>query len=334
MKKALALAGSLVLLGAFSFAEGFSVDGYLRAGFGTTHTTTGSTSSDANILEFQGGNYFSGSDRLRVNIAWKNEDNSCGAFLRYQESGDFNVADSFAYAMGYDSVFDGMLTVAAGTLKNNWSGFSWNSGWSTIDGQSGAAVIVSPLKGLNLVGGLTTKYVNTSDYKAKDIASFGAQYKMDGFYINGGYNLAGLADASVCYSGIKGISLEAEYKYDAYTDSDNPTNNIFEWFDFNIVDNLNFGFIAGQTLYSKTTSTDNTVYVNPYAKYTFNNTFAASLEGMYTMDLTSSSNNAVMVSPAVYLTGPADAEISIWGEYDYTKSSTAYTVGTGVKKTF
>ncbi len=321
MKKALALAGSLVMLGAFVFADGFTLGGYMRTGFDST--LTGSKTSSTQT--YQGGYYYALGSRTRLNMSFDNSDNTAGLFMRLQADGD--VTDlSVESLMGYDTLFNGYLTVAAGKLHDKWTMTAWN-GDTNFEGNYGATAVITPIKGLNLLA--TVSSDSADDFGPNtEMNSFSAAYSTDGISVNGGYSLAKTGYASVDFTGVKGIEAYAEYNYDG-SDTD-VSHDVVQWVDFNLVNNLNFGFDLDEAL---TNSTLDTFMVNPYVQYTFSKIVSASLEGSYTINFASSTKNAIMVSPAVYLAGPADAHFVIWGEFDHSKADgSTYTIGTGIKK--
>lgn len=211
MKKISVLAAAVLFAGAaLVSAEGFKLGGYLRAGWANTIDaldTDGDGDEDtaeAATDTWLAGDYFGGSTRSRLNLSWSNKDESAGAYVRFQYTGSAENWDVAAteYAYGWVNPFDGLVTVSAGKLKDDWIGSDGFEGFSVIDGKSGFFAGVNPVEGLTVGGGAVVDYLlgkkeesddyvlnkktgkiekgTTSHHRAsKRAAYFGAKYTSD-----------------------------------------------------------------------------------------------------------------------------------------------------------
>lgn len=251
MKKISVLAAALAI-GAVSFvsAEGFKLNGYIRAGWSNTidaldtdndgDDDTASSSTETWLA----GDYFGGKTRSRLNLGWSNKDESAGAFVRFQYTGaaeDFDIAGITSYAYGWVNPFEGKLTVAAGKIKDDWIGSDGYEGFSVLDGKSGFFAGVTPVDGLTLGGGAVVDYLlpassktvytweqtddntygewvsstETSGHRAsKRAAYFGAKYSTDAFTVDAGYALAGEFYANLNFTAVENLLLAFEAKHD------------------------------------------------------------------------------------------------------------------------
>lgn len=251
MKKISVLAAALAI-GAVSFvsAEGFKLNGYIRAGWANTidaidtdNDGDGDTAS-ASTETWLAGDYFGGSTRSRLNLGWSNKNESAGAFVRLQYTGaaeDFDLTDVTAYAYGWVNPFEGKLTVAAGKIKDDWIGSDGYEGFSVLDGKSGFFAGVNPIEGLTVGGGAVVDYLlpsssktvytwtqtedkpegewvastKTSGHRAsKRAAYFGAKYSTDAFTADAGYALAGEFYANLNVTAVENLLLAFEAKHD------------------------------------------------------------------------------------------------------------------------
>lgn len=333
------------MLGSSVFAEdGFKLSGYIRAGLSTDVTGDDKTATTSTWFD---GDYFGGPSRIRINMDWTSADGTSGASFRLQTSSASEAwsVDSIAYAFGYTSLFNNMVTIAAGKLHDNWAGYSygWN-GWSAIDGKSGAAVILSPVEGLNLVAAGVIDYetsltetvdgetTDTYTYDTKkDLAVFEAQYSYGPLVINGGYALSETGYATVQYS-TDTLTASADYYYDWAKDG--MDNTISEWVEYTGVDKMTLGAVVYE--YMDDDAAKMQLDITPAVKYQITDLAAASLEGTYHLDLDESDNNTIAVTPAVVLTANDTIEAEIWGTYGYDNGSddSTFKVGAGVKKSF
>ena len=119
MKKTLGIAAAALVAGASLFAEGLSVNGYIRSGISID--PKGETVKTDTWLP---GDYFGGGSRLRLNINYDGVNG--GATFRYQKSGSFGAkdwfeADNIKWAMGYAKFLDGKIIAEAGKLVDSVS---------------------------------------------------------------------------------------------------------------------------------------------------------------------------------------------------------------------
>lgn len=168
MKKISVLAAAVLFAGAsIVSAEGFKLNGYIRAGWADTiddNDVDGDTTT-SNTKTWLAGDYFGGSTRSRLNLSWSNKDETAGAFVRLQYTGaakNWDLTDSTEYAYAWVKPFDGKLTVAAGKLADDWIGSDGYEGFSVIDGKSGFFAGVSPVEGLTLGGGAVVDYLRNA----------------------------------------------------------------------------------------------------------------------------------------------------------------------------
>ncbi len=178
MKKISVLAAAVLFAGAsIVSAEGFKLNGYIRAGWADTiddNDVDGDTTT-SNTKTWLAGDYFGGSTRSRLNLSWSNKDETAGAFVRLQYTGaaeDWDLTDSTEYAYAWVKPFDGKLTVAAGKLADDWIGSDGYEGFSVIDGKSGFFAGVSPVEGLTLGGGAVVDYLRNAEFTVYDPVYF------------------------------------------------------------------------------------------------------------------------------------------------------------------
>lgn len=256
MKKiALALAG--IALASSSFAEGFKLSGFLKAGWSNTIDALDTDAdgkgdtAEASTVKWLAGDYFGGNTRSRLNLGWSNADDTAGAFVRLQYTGaaeSWNIA-AVKYANVYFKGFDGKVIMAAGKVQDNYIGSDGYEGFSFLDGNSGFFAGVAPIDGLVIGGGAvvdylageeTTKYsvetvtdeegndvpyvtksTKSSHRASKNAAYAGAKYANDQFSVAAAYEFAGAFYGNVNVTAVKDllIALEASYASDDALDA-------------------------------------------------------------------------------------------------------------------
>lgn len=253
MKKiALALAG--IALASSTFAEGFKLSGFLRAGWSNTIDALDTDAdgkgdtAEASTVKWLAGDYFGGNTRSRLNLGWSNADDTAGAFVRLQYTGaaeSWNIA-AVKYANVYFKGFDGKVIMAAGKVQDNYIGSDGYEGFSFLDGNSGFFAGVAPIDGLVIGGGAVVDYlkgtytVYDKDLKdedgnpapawvkksdkhraSKNAAYAGAKYANDQFSVAAAYEFAGALYGNVNVTAVKDllIALEASYASDDALDA-------------------------------------------------------------------------------------------------------------------
>ncbi len=360
MKKISVLAAALAI-GAVSFvsAEGFKLNGYIRAGWANTIDALDTDNdgdydtASASTETWLAGDYFGGKTRSRLNLGWSNKDESAGAFVRFQYSGaaeKFDIAGTTAYAFGWVNPFEGKLTVAAGKLKDNYIGSDGYEGFSALDGKSGFFAGVNPIEGFTVGGGAVVDYLKTQTEKedGKDVvykkaskraAYFGAKYSTDAFTADAGYALAGDFYANLNVTAVENllVALEANHATDDILDEGtawNPCENTFvEQVEYTGIDKLLIGVLSYQFINNHDIKDDSntTVTINPYARYEINDVLAASVEGtVHLYDYDDAPDTYATVVPAVYFKVVDGAEANVFAKISTDTDQEKHQVGAGV----
>ena len=360
MKKISVLAAALAI-GAVSFvsAEGFKLNGYIRAGWSNTidaldtdNDGDGDTASSSTET-WLAGDYFGGSTRSRLNLGWSNKDESAGAFVRFQYTGaaeDFDIAGITSYAYGWVNPFAGKLTVAAGKIKDDWIGSDGYEGFSVLDGKSGFFAGVTPVDGLTLGGGAVVDYLTTSDVvvdgktvakkkASKRAAYFGAKYSTDAFTVDAGYALAGEFYANLNFTGVENLLLAFEAKHDTddildeETSYDTAENTFVEQIEYTGIDKLLIGVVSYQYINDHDIADDSntTITINPYARYEISDVIAASVEGtVHLYDYDKAPDTYTTIVPAVYFKVVDGAEANVFAKISTDTDQEKHQVGAGV----
>jgi hypothetical protein len=344
MNKNTTAAAAALLISAAAFADGFSVNGYVRAGLSSTFESTPALST----AKWYSGTYFSGDStgtRGRINIAWdgKNDTgNSYGAFCRLQADGSVEswttTTTGIKYADAYTGLFGNMVTVAAGKIKDNWIATSGFKGFSVLDGKSGAAVILTPLAGLNLVGGAVIDYASSMN---GNTFLGGVRYKNDMVNVSAAFAGYGLFTGNLAYTGTKNLLVVIETTFD----TDHGLNDILkdqrmfstEQVQYTGVENWTFGVYAREWLNKVKISGDNdfTLALTPAAAYQLNSIVKLSAEGTYNMPVYDNAKAAYMtIVPAVTLSADKAASVYIWGSVSTDQNQEPSCAGIGVKRDF
>lgn len=370
MKKiALALAG--IALASSSFAEGFKLSGFLRAGWSNTIDALDTDAdgkgdtAEASTVKWLAGDYFGGNTRSRLNLGWSNADDTAGAFVRLQYTGaaeSWNIA-AVKYANVYFKGFDGKVIMAAGKIQDNYIGSDGWEGFSFLDGNSGFFAGVAPIDGLVIGGGAVVDYlddVTVGDKKShrasKNAAYAGAKYANDQFSVAAAYEFAGAFYGNVNVTAVKDllIALEASYAsddaLDALSDGDDgflydAQLTFVEQVEYTGIENLTLGLASYQFLNDRdidnTGKKDNLVVtINPAVRYDINELFAASLEGTVTIsnwdekELGDVKKTYATIVPAFYFKPAQGAEAHVFASISTDKDQAKHQVGTGLKFNF
>lgn len=371
MKKITVLAAGLLLAGAaFAGAEGFKLSGYLRAGWANTIDALDTDAdgdgdtAEASTETWLAGDYFGGSTRSRLNLSWSNKDDTAGAYVRFQYTG---AAESFdvgttKYAYAWVKPFDGLFTVAAGKMKDDWIGSDGWEGVSFLDGNSGFFAGINPIEGLTLGGGAvvdllpaakseTVYYINDegkidsktseSGHRAsKNAVYFGAKYAADAFTFATGYALAGEFYANLNYTAVENLLVALEF-YEAsddciddgvaYTGSNEMV--FVENIEYTGIDRLTLGIESYQYVNDHENNDDSniTATINPAVRYEVTDTIAASLEATTTVYSYDNAPDAfTTIVPAVYLKVADGAEANVYAVISTDTDQAKHAVGAGV----
>ena len=177
MKKTLGIAAAALVAGASLFAEGLSVNGFIRSGISID--PKGETVKTGTWLP---GDYFGGGSRLRLNINYDGVNG--GATFRYQKDADddkkFFISDNWfsgsniKWAMGYAKFLDGKIIAEAGKLVDTYTSTGgWEDGTfgDNAGAGIGARVVISPVEGLFITASASDIYLEkyeADDDKVKD----------------------------------------------------------------------------------------------------------------------------------------------------------------------
>ena len=364
MKKISVLATAVLFAGAaLVSAEGFKLGGYIRAGWANTIDaldTDGDGDGDtaeAVTGTWLAGDYFGGSTRSRLNLSWSNKDESAGAYVRLQYTGaaeEWDLTDATPYAYGWVNPFDGLVTVSAGKLKDDWIGSDGWEGFSVIDGKSGFFAGLNPIEGLTLGGGAVVDYLkdfndeNGTHHRAsKRAAYFGAKYTSDAFTADAGYALAGEFYANLNVTAVENLLLAFEVNHDSDDILDEETSyfsdkeknihgyetTFVEQVEYTGIDKLTLGVESYQYINDHTIADDSnvTVTITPAARYEFTDVVAASVEGtinLFSYDDAPDTYSTIV--PAVYFKVADGAEASVWGKISTDTDQENHQIGTGV----
>lgn len=370
MKKVSVLAAAALFAGAaFVSAEGFKLNGYVRAGWSNTIDALDTNedgdgdTAESSTSTWLAGDYFGGSTRSRLNLSWSNKDESAGAFVRLQYTGaaeEWDLASATPYAYAWVNPFDGKLTVSAGKMKDDWIGSDGYEGFSVLDGKSGFFAAVNPIEGLTLGGGAVVDYLDTyttqeldegltivtKDHRraSKKVGYIGGKYSTDKFVIDAGFAFAGEFYANANITPVDGLLLAFEYKYDSddilddgtyYAVGDEAAEHTFvEQVEYSGIENLLVGVESYQYVNDHSIDWDDsnvTITITPYVRYDFNDIFAASVEStIYLFDYTENPDPFATIVPAIYLKVADGAEASVWGKISTDTDYENHQIGTGV----
>jgi hypothetical protein len=365
MKKSTVAAFAAFLISATAFADGFKVSGFLRAGLSSTFEST----PVLNTQIWLPGIFFTGDStstrgRINLNFDGQNDNGNYGAFVRLQYSGaseGWGYGD-VKYADAYVGLFKNVVTIAAGKIRDNWIISTGLEGYSVLDGNSGAAVTITPVQGLNITGAAVIDYSQNSTTKIyecnKDAFLGGVSYKTDAFNVMASYAGYGLGVANVSYSGIKDltIAVEGEYETDHGMDELSKTSSVNtaktigsfkgisvqrmladEWIQYKGLENWTVGLLSQQYLDKKAIAGDNdfTFTITPAAAYQLNSTVGFSLEGTYTQAIYDDAPKGyAVIIPAVKLSADKTASAYIWGSVSTDADQSKSCIGIGALKQF
>ena len=362
MKKLIALAAAAALASSAVFAEGFKLSGYLRAGWGNTidaldtNADGDGDTAEASTATWLAGDYFGGSTRSRINLAWSNEGDTAGAYVRLQYTGaaeDWKI-DSVKYANVWAKFFDGKVLAAVGKVQDNYLASDGWEGFSFLDGNSGFFAGVAPVEGLVIGGGAVVDYLeDTADGNhraSKRSAYAGAKYANDQFSVAGAYEFAGALYGGVNITAVDGllIALEAAWQsgdedddvaVDGVTGGYTSELTFVEQVEYTGIENLTLGVESYQFLNDHAINTKEdtlVVTVTPAARYEINDLFAASVESTITLSNwdedkigEKAPDTFATIVPAFHIKASEGAEVSIWGLLSTDTDQAKHAVGVG-----
>ncbi len=372
MKKVIALAAAAVLASG-AFAEGFKLSGFLRAGWSNTidaldtNADGDGDTAEASTATWLAGDYFGGSTRSRINLAWSNEGDTAGAYVRLQYTGAAEswTLDKVKYANVWAKCFDGKVLAAVGKVQDNYLASDGFEGFSFLDGNSGFFAGVAPVEGLVIGGGAVVDYLKNSYYVKKDDGTYeekddkhraskravyaGAKYTNDQFSVAGAYEFAGALYGNVNITAVENLLIALEA---AWQDEDERSNELVgydseltfvEQVEYTGIEKLTLGVASYQYLNkAEVSDTEDSlvVTITPAVRYDINDLFAASVEA--TLNLYSWDEDKVgdvkdtyaTIVPTFYINAAKGAEITLWGVISTDTDQANHAVGLGGKFAF
>jgi len=349
MKK-IVLALSAFVFGAAAFAEGLSVNGYIRGGI--SDTTKGSVYSTS---DWMGGDYFGGGAQLRLNVDYENENG--GVKFRYNDDGftNFFASGNVKYAMGYANFLDGKLIGEAGILTDR---FTTSSGYedTSFDGGKGIRLVAAPVEGLYLAAQVADKFKETyvatddkvvdGDAKVGDIKfnekllAFTAKYSNEQVFVTGGVALAKKYYGSLGYTGVKGLTLAVEGIYDSTDATKNDNNDNAEttlvfWAEYTGVEKLTLG-VDSYVVLSKDSNDDSVtdITITPAVSYDVTDKLSAALDTTIVIPGDENADPYATITPSVTVKASEKASAVIYGTISTDTDYVSHKVGAGLKYAF
>ncbi len=332
------LAISLIaILGSFNlFAEGLSIDGYLRTG--AQFAIDKSDDEDDRTFsteKYADGRNLGGGSRLRLNLSYEKDEG--GIVFRFQKEELFDkdwFSDSnVKWLMGYANLFDNKIIAEAGKLKDRFTSTGGDADFSF--GQSlGARVVANPIESLWLTAQASDLHAEENEngdiIENEKLFSFSGKYQNDYFSVVAGYHLAKEFYAGLNLTYVENLSLILESDYNFVSDESKVFNNCL-----NVtyaLGNTKFGGIA----YYKWTDNEDIDDVNayeiyPFVSYKVNDTFTPALELAITGDDQDDTDVNVEVTPSIQITAAPKTTVAVyftWSKEDDTRC------GIGVNKKF
>ena len=350
MKKTLGIAAAALVAGASLFAEGFSVDGFIRSGISID--PKGETVKTGTWLP---GDYFGGGSRLRLNI--KYDGDKGGATFRYQKSGSFETADWFTsnnikWAMGYAKFLDGKIIAEAGKLVDTYTS---TGGWEdTTFGDNegagiGARVVVSPVEGLFITASASDIYLEkyeANDDKVKDgdastgdpkfnekLFGFTAKYATDAFFVTGGVHLAKSYYASFGLTAVDNLTLVVEAFINDTADVDDPVTTLYPWVEYTGIENLTLAALGAITIVDGSTS----IAITPAVSYALTDVISLAAESTITIpdkDIDHTDDTYAVITPSVTFAASKKASATVFASLSTDTDQAKNSFGAGVKYAF
>ena len=348
MKKTLGIAAAALIAGASLFAEGLSVNGFIRSGISIN--PKGETVKTDTWLP---GDYFGGGSRLRLNI--KYDGDKGGATFRYQKSGSFGTADWFTsnnikWAMGYAKFLDGKIIAEAGKLVDTYTS---TGGWEdTTFGDNegagiGARVVVSPVEGLFITASASDLYLEkyeANDDKVKDgdastgdpkfnekLFGFTAKYATDAFFVTGGVHLAKSYYASFGLTAVDNLTLVVEAFINDTADVDDPETKLYPWVEYTGIENLTLAALGAITIVDGSTS----IAITPAVSYALTDVISLAAESTITIpDTDEVEDTYAVITPSVTFAASKKASATVFASLSTDTDQKKHSFGAGVKYAF
>ena len=355
MKKTLGIAAAALVAGASLFAEGLSVNGYIRSGISID--PKGETVKTGTWLP---GDYFGGGSRLRLNINYDGVNG--GATFRYQKDKSFATNNWFdngniKWAMGYAKFLDGKIIAEAGKLVDTYTS---TGGWEdTTFGDSegagiGARVVVSPVEGLFITASASDIYLENyeaDDNKVKDgdaregdlkfnekLFGFTAKYATDAFFVTGGVHLAKSYYASFGLTAVDNLTLVVEAFIDDTDDNkigdvvvDDTIINLYPWVEYTGIENLTLAALGAITIVDDST----TINITPAVSYALTDVISLAAESTITIpDADDADDTYAVITPSVTFAASKKASATVFASLSTDTDSAKHSFGAGVKYAF
>lgn len=348
MKKTLGIAAAALIAGASLFAEGLSVNGFIRSGISIN--PKGETVKTDTWLP---GDYFGGGSRLRLNI--KYDGDKGGATFRYQKDGSFASSDWFnagniKWAMGYAKFLDGKIIAEAGKLVDTYTSTGgWEDG--TFGDNAGAGIgarfVLSPVEGLFITASASDLYLEkykAADDKVKDgdakegdlkfnekLFGFTAKYANDAFFVTGGVHLAKSYYASFGLTAVDNLTLVVEAFINDTADVDDPETKLYPWVEYTGIENLTLAALGAITIVDGSTS----IAIVPAVSYALTDVISLAAESTITIpDTDEVEDTYAVITPSVTFAASKKASATVFASLSTDTDQAKHSFGAGVKYAF
>ena len=348
MKKTLGIAAAALIAGASLFAEGLSVNGFIRSGISIN--PKGETVKTDTWLP---GDYFGGGSRLRLNI--KYDGDKGGATFRYQKDGSFASSDWFnagniKWAMGYAKFLDGKIIAEAGKLVDTYTSTGgWEDG--TFGDNAGAGIgarfVLSPVEGLFITASASDLYLEkykAADDEVKDrdakegdlkfnekLFGFTAKYANDAFFVTGGVHLAKSYYASFGLTAVDNLTLVVEAFINDTADVDDPETKLYPWVEYTGIENLTLAALGAITIVDGSTS----IAIVPAVSYALTDVISLAAESTITIpDTDEVEDTYAVITPSVTFAASKKASATVFASLSTDTDQKKHSFGAGVKYAF
>lgn len=348
MKKTLGIAAAALIAGASLFAEGLSVNGFIRSGISIN--PKGETVKTDTWLP---GDYFGGGSHLRLNI--KYDGDKGGATFRYQKDGSFASSDWFnagniKWAMGYAKFLDGKIIAEAGKLVDTYTSTGgWEDGTfgDNAGAGIGARVVISPVEGLFITASASDLYLEkykAADDEVKDrdakegdlkfnekLFGFTAKYANDAFFVTGGVHLAKSYYASFGLTAVDNLTLVVEAFINDTADVDDPETKLYPWVEYTGIENLTLAALGAITIVDGSTS----IAIVPAVSYALTDVISLAAESTITIpDTDEVEDTYAVITPSVTFAASKKASATVFASLSTDTDQKKHSFGAGVKYAF
>ena len=348
MKKTLGIAAAALIAGASLFAEGLSVNGFIRSGISIN--PKGETVKTDTWLP---GDYFGGGSRLRLNI--KYDGDKGGATFRYQKDGSFASSDWFnagniKWAIGYAKFLDGKIIAEAGKLVDTYTSTGgWEDGTfgDNAGAGIGARVVISPVEGLFITASASDLYLEkykAADDEVKDrdakegdlkfnekLFGFTAKYANDAFFVTGGVHLAKSYYASFGLTAVDNLTLVVEAFINDTADVDDPETKLYPWVEYTGIENLTLAALGAITIVDGSTS----IAIVPAVSYALTDVISLAAESTITIpDTDEVEDTYAVITPSVTFAASKKASATVFASLSTDTDQAKNSFGAGVKYAF